>query len=133
MKNKGIKIMSLNKNEIVKNLKSFLLESRNGLGKFWISGKVLELIRGGRIVGSIDYISLYVDKSTFSLLSNDINHTVNLSGDKILWLDVNDYPIKLFCEEEGMEVIGKKCRVLSVSLDNIDSLFVKSYQSIPIV
>lgn len=127
--------MSLNKNEIIKHLKAFLMESRNAASKFWVAGKVREMMVGSRVVGEIEYISMYVDKSTFELFSNEINHTPNLSGNEVLWLDVNDYPIKLFCEIPNLTVIGKKSKTgLAIHhSDDIESLFRKNYYSAPIV
>ena len=48
--------MSLTKNQIISNLKQFLMEEYNTSSQFWVSGKVLELINRERIVGEIKWI-----------------------------------------------------------------------------
>ena len=125
--------MSLTKNQIISNLKQFLMEEYNTLSQFWVSGKVLELINRERIVGEINWISLYVDEASFQLFCDSSHCTSNLSKDTVLWLDVNDYPIKLFKEIPECHLIGKCKRVKRICLSDIDTLFVKSYDYTPIV
>lgn len=125
--------MDLNKNQIIDTLKTFLGVDRFQHSTFWVAGKVFELANRERVVGTIDYISLYVDSMTFDSLVGEVGYTCNFSKEVTLWIDVDDYPIKLFKEEMSTRNTYVKNRLKSISLSNLDTLFVKSYDDIPIL
>ncbi len=125
--------MSLNKNQIIETLKAFLLDERHQSSSFWVAGKVFELANRERVTGTINYISLYVDQASFDTLLDTKGYSCNFSKEVALWIDVDDYPIKLFKEENAKLKGYSKNRSKLISLDNLDELFVKSYDFNPIV